>query len=126
MTHIIVSKDCGNSPKNILIQKLSIAFAEVDTNYLLNVIADDIRWNIIGEKLIQGKNDFTEALVALEKCEVKQLSVLHALSHGKVGAVDGRKKMCNGKIFAYCDVYEFTGAKYTRVEEITSFVVEVK
>jgi len=126
MTKVIIGKDCGNSPKNQFLQKLSVAFTEVDADYLLDIIAEEIRWNIIGEKIIQGKADFTKALVQLKKCEVEELTILHALSHGKVGSVHGTKKMNYGELIAYCDVYEFTGAKFSKLNEITSFVVQSK
>jgi hypothetical protein len=52
--------------------------------------------------------------------------ILHALSHGRVGAVDGRKKMSYGGVISYCDIYEFTGANFTKVKEITSYKMELK
>jgi hypothetical protein len=70
MVKVIISKDCGNPPKNQFHPKLSIAFTQVNTDYLHGVISDDISWNIIGEKLVKGKAEFTEALVQLNKHEV--------------------------------------------------------
>ncbi|MBN2117999.1 MAG: hypothetical protein JW730_15585, partial [Anaerolineales bacterium] len=35
MTKIIVSEDCGNSPKNIFIEKMTAAFAKRDAKFLL-------------------------------------------------------------------------------------------
>ena len=109
MTKVIIGKDCGNSPKNQFLQKLSVAFTEVDADFLLDIIAEEIRWNIIGEKIVQGKADFIEAFDQLKKCEIEELTILHALSHGKVGVTHGTKKMSYGELIAYCDVYEFTG-----------------
>jgi hypothetical protein len=126
MTEIIISNDCGNSPKNLLLQTITIALAEGDIDYILGIAAEDIQWHIIGEKTVQGKTSYTEALVKLKTGEVEELTILHAFSHGKVGAVHGRKKMSDGRVFAFCDVYEFTGASFTSVKEISSFLVELK
>jgi hypothetical protein len=126
MTNIIINKDCGNSPKNLLLQKMTIAFAEANADFVLGIAAEDIYWHIIGEKIVLGKASFTEALVELKTGEVEELTILHAISHGKVGAVHGRKKMSDGRVFAFCDVYEFKGASFTSVKEISSFLVELK
>ena len=125
MTTVIVSEDCGNSPKNIFLQNLTIAFAKGDTEYVLNSVTDDIRWNIVGEKLFQGREDFIDSLEMMGDEKVKELTIFHVVSHGKAGAVNGIKKLKNGKTFAFCKVYEFSGAKGTSVREITSYLVEL-
>lgn len=66
MTRVIVGKDCGNSPKNIFLQKLTIALAKRDSILVLSSLTDDILWNILGDKLIEGKDDFTKALERLK------------------------------------------------------------
>lgn len=43
MTKVITSEDCGNSPKNIFLEKLTIAFAKNDFKFILNSVTDDIR-----------------------------------------------------------------------------------
>lgn len=35
MTRIILREDCGNSPKNLLLAKLTTAFAQGSTNFIL-------------------------------------------------------------------------------------------
>ena len=47
MTRVIVSEDCGNSPKNLFLQNLTIAFAKHDSKFILDSVTDDIRWNIL-------------------------------------------------------------------------------
>lgn len=124
MTKVIVSEDCGNSPKNIFAQDLSIAITKGDSKFLLDKVTDDIRWNRVGNKLIQGKNDFAKALEQMKKEKAIQLTVHHVATHGKAGAVNGTGKLKNGKTYAFCDVYEFSSAKAVEVREITSYVIE--
>ncbi len=73
MTRIILGEDCGNSPKNLFVQKLAIQ---------------------------------------------------RVLSHGSTGAVNGTLKSKDGSRRLFCDAYTFNGAKATRVNEITSYVIE--
>ncbi len=125
MTKVIVGEDCGNSPKNLLLEKLTIAFATGESEFILNSITDDIRLNLVGREAIQGREDFTRALERITDDEVVELTIRHVVTHGKAGAVDGRRLLKNGKIYAFCDVYEFKGAKGTHISEMTSYVVEL-
>lgn len=126
MTKVTVSEDCGNSPKNILLQDLTIAFAKGDSAFILPKVTDNFRWNIIGNRLILGKEDLAEALEKIKKAGTVHLIVHHVATHGKAGAVNGTTKLKNGKTYAFCDVYEFSNAKAVAVKEITSYVIEIK
>ena len=126
MTRVITSEDCGNSPKNIFVQDLTIALAKRDSKFPLDSVTDDIRWNIVGDKLIEGKDSFAKALKGMKDDKAVQLTVQHVATHGKAGAVNGTTKMKDGKTRAFCDVYEFSNSKGNTVKEITSYVIEVK
>ena len=126
MTRVIIGKDCGNSPKNIFLEKLTIAFAKGDAKFILGNVTDDIHWNIVGDRLLQGKDNFATALERMKKDQTVELTINHVATHGKAGAVDGTTKLKNGKTRAFCDVYEFNGVKGTRVKEITSYRIEIK
>ena len=125
MTKVIASEDCGNSPKKYLPRKLTIAFAKGNSKFILSNITDDIRWNIIGNTFVQGKDNFAAALERMKNDPAIELTMHHIATHGKAGAVNGTIKLKNGKTRAFCDVYEFRGAKGTSIKEITSYVIEV-
>src|SRR5215204_1279225 len=120
MIKVIVSEDCGNSPKNIFLQNLTIAFAKSDAKFILGNITDDIHWNLVGDRLIQGKANFAEALEQLKLNQTVELIINHVATHGKAGAINGTIKSKNGRTYSFCDVYEFSNAKGDRVKEITS------
>ena len=126
MTRVITSEDCGNSPKNIFVQDLTIALAKRDSKFILGNVTDDIRWNIVGDKLIKGKDSFAKALEKIKSDKAVQLTVHHVATHGKAGAVNGTTKMKDGKTRAFCDVYEFSNSKGNTVKEITTYIIEVK
>jgi hypothetical protein len=126
MTKIIIGEDCGNSPKNLFVQKLTIALAKGDSKYILGNVTDDIRWNIVGDELIQGKENFAKALEQRKAGKAAQLTVQHISTHGKSGAANGTIKFKNGKTRAFCDVYEFKDTKGSSVKEITSYVIEIE
>lgn len=126
MTRIIIKEDCGNSPKNILLQQFTIAIARRDTKFILDTIADPIRWNIVGDRLIEGREDLAEFLRQLKSNKVTLLTIHHIASHGKAGAVDGMQKLDSGETLAFCNVYEFGNTKGTLVSDITSYLIHQK
>jgi hypothetical protein len=126
MTRIMIGEDCGNSPKNIFVQEVTIALAKGDLKSTLDRVTDDIRWNVVGNGVIQGKDRFAESLQEEKNDKVMELSIHHIATHGKAGAVDGRMKLKSGKINAFCNIYEFSNAKGTAIKEIISYRIEIK
>lgn len=126
MTRIIVSKDCGNSPKNNLIQHFTVAFAKRDAKFILDTVTDAIRWNIVGGRSIEGKANLAVFLGQLKNDRVSLLTIHHIASHGKAGAVDGTQKSAAGELLAFCNVYEFGNTKGTLISEVTSYVIPIE
>jgi limonene-1,2-epoxide hydrolase len=122
----MIGEDCGNSPKNIFVQEVTIALSKGDLKSVLDRVTDDIRWNVVGDGVIQGKERFVEALQEEKNDKVVELSIHHIATHGKAGAVDGRMRFKSGKTNAFCNIYEFSNAKGTAVKEIISYRIEVK
>jgi hypothetical protein len=92
----------------------------------LKHVTDDVRWNLVGDRLIEGKVKMGELLEQMKNDKVTELTIHHIATHGKAGAVDGRMKFEKGKTIAYCNVYEFSSAKGTIVREISSYEIELK
>jgi hypothetical protein len=126
MTKVIVSEGCGNSPKNTFVEKLVIAIAKGDSKFMFASITEDIRWNFVGGRLIEGRENFVEAFEQMKKNKALELSIDHIATHGKSGAADGKIKMESGKTFGFCDVFEFNGVKAQGIRSITSYVIEIK
>jgi hypothetical protein len=123
MTKVIVHEDCGNSPKNLFVQKMIIAIAKGDARFMLKHVSDDIRWNIVGGRVFQGKEEVARVL---EGIDVAELNIRHIATHGKAGAADGTLKLTDGRTQAFCDVFEFTNSKGDGVKEITTYVIGIK
>jgi ketosteroid isomerase-like protein len=126
MTRIIIDEDCGNSPKNIFVQDFTIALAKGDSKFILNHITDDVRWEVVGDKVMQGKDRFAEALEERKNDQALELTIHHVATHGKAGAVNGRMKFKNKRTHAFSNVYEFSNTKGTSIKGITSYVIEIR
>lgn len=125
MTKIISSPNCGNSPKMTFLKEFNIAFAKGNLEFLIENVTDDIVWNVIGDRKIEGKERFTEQLARMKSEKAKELIIDHILSHGKEGASSGTIKMQNGKKYAFSDFYVFKNTKSTDLKSITSYIIEI-
>lgn len=125
MTKITLSAICGNAPKKEFLKEINIAFAKGDTDFLVESVIDNFGWNIIGDKKIEGKINFSEELERMKTQEVVELILDHVLTHGKEGAASGIMKMQNAKAYAFSDFYEFSGAKGIKIKSITSYLIEI-
>ena len=126
MTRIMIGEDCGNSPKNLFVQELTIALTKGDLKSVLDRVTDDIRWNVVGDGVIQGKDRVAEALQEEKNDTAVELSIHHIATHGKASAVDGRMKFKSGKTHAFCNIYEFSNAKGIAIKEIISYRIEIE
>lgn len=126
MTKIIVDADCGNSPKNIFLKDLIIAFAKGNSKFILENVTDDIVWNIVGNKLLEGKANVAKWLSQRLETKVAELSIDRVATHGKSGFINGKLKFKNGKTSMFCDAYEFSNTKGSAVKVITSYIIETK
>jgi hypothetical protein len=92
--------------------------------FLLNVVTDDVHWNLVGHKSSHGAGEFIEALRKVSQTsEVTELAIHHVVTHGKAGAVNGVRKHKDGVTCDFCTVYEFSNAKGTSVSGITHYAI---
>lgn len=104
MTKIKSIPDCGNSPKMEFIKKFNIAFAEGDMKFLAESVTDEIVWNMVGDKKIEGKAKFVELLEEMKTQTASELTLHQILCDGNGGAANGVLKMDNGNEIAFSDV----------------------
>jgi len=125
MTKIISSPNCGNSPKMEFLKQFNIAFAEGNVAFLTKNVTDDIVWNMIGDKKIEGIKAFTEELKKMQSVKASELRIDQILSHGKEGAANGIMIMVNGEHYAFSDFYVFQSAKGEKIKAITSYGIKL-
>lgn len=94
---LIRSGECGNSPKNAFVEEFTI---------------DLITGSRLDDRMADGAAPPTVPWQNLDL-----LHVIHAISHGKVGAANGTV-MCDGKIVHFACVLEFSTAKADRVRTV--------
>ncbi|MEX0662636.1 MAG: nuclear transport factor 2 family protein [Balneolaceae bacterium] len=108
------------------LEEFNKAFARSDTDFILQHVSDDISWTIYGDFSIQGKEAFAKELKKMESPEPFELIINNIITHGRSAAVDGTMTSPDGKVYAFCDLYKFSGLKNPKIKEMNSYVVEIK
>lgn len=124
MTRIVGSGDCGNSPKNQLLEKLAIALAIGDPA-ALELLSDDSIWQQLGQAEQQGHTAIQSYLAQIERQQIAEVRIEHVVNHGKAGAVNGSVCYTNGRSIAFCHMFEFSNTKGSAVKQIKSYLIEV-
>lgn len=123
MLKINVDEDCGNAPKKLLLRDFEIALAQHALAELRQLVAEDIHWNKVGDKVIKGA-DAMAAEVGRGKSNATELTLEKIITHGKTGAVNGTLQLEDGSSYAFCNVYTFSSnAKSAKINAITSYVI---
>ncbi|MFD2044892.1 hypothetical protein ACFSTA_14505 [Ornithinibacillus salinisoli] len=123
---VFCEESCGNAPKKLLLKDFTIAFANNDYLYMENHTTDDICWNIVGDKRIQGKEQFLKAAEQIKEQQVIELHISNIITHGKLAAVNGRLNLENDICYEICDIYLFSSSgKDAKIKEITSYIIKV-
>lgn len=117
MTKLNRSADCGNSPKNKMVEDIGIALEVRDTEFLSSVLDSEAVWSC-SSSIATTTEKILHTLSSLDKPAA--LTIDHVMSHGKVGAVNGFAEGRKGEQ-RFCHVIEFTSTKCNRVKRIESY-----
>ena len=112
--------------KNI-VQEINASFMEGNTEKFLSLCDENVRWDLLGEKSIEGKTAIREFMSAMDGCPAPQFSVRDIVADGDVVMCHGDMKMKDDKgadqEYGYCDVYHFAGGQVT---SLRSYIVPFK
>jgi hypothetical protein len=110
--------------------QISEAFSHHDFEAAYPYLADDVRWNLVGQRRVEGKEtviavcrESAAYLTGVVTDFVKFRTVVTADCVVIDSVAEYRDKEENLSYVASCDIYDFTNGK---VSEITSYTVEVE
>jgi ketosteroid isomerase-like protein len=114
------------SAKNItLIKKINQAFAEGDSDFFLNCLADDAKWTVISISSIIGKENISKALKTRTLEKLPEITVNDISSEGESVIVKstGIAESKTGYPYqaSYNDVYRLENGK---IKEFITYVIE--
>lgn len=125
MPNITVKPDCSNSPQKALLRDFISAFAHADVDAILAPMSDDIVWNLVGDAVIEGKDNVREMMEGMENAGTSDLVIETIITHGRDAAVNGVIKSNSGQTHAFCDVVQFDGAAGMEITTMTSYSIEL-
>ena len=117
MNRLNRSTDCGNSPKNKMVEDIGIALEMRDRDYLTTILDSGAVWGY-SRSIMTTAEKILDALIAQDIPAA--LTICHALCHGKVGAVNGYVERGKSEQH-FCHIIEFTSTKCHRVKRIDSY-----
>ncbi len=116
--------------KRDFLDKMNIAFADCNTEFIAANVTEDIKWVIIGEKTISGIEDFKESLEKMSLGGPLEIVVKDMIITGHKALVEGVVKMKKGpnhkNKYAFCDVYIFDNGSDNMVKELRTYITRLK
>ena len=115
--------DCNNAPKKQVIRDFNIAFAQGDVAGVLSFLSEEVEWDIVGKKVLQGKTAVEAELNRMAETAFQSLSLDIVLTHGKFGSAVGKLTSVNGEVYRFSDTYEFVSAGKHTIQRFISFAI---
>ncbi len=106
-----------------LLKKISEEFAKGNLQFCVAYLADNIKWNILGNSPIIGKEQVLEVSKMQELESFPIITIKNVVAEGYYVVVEstGKAKTKNGKPYnqTYCEVFKFDDEK---LQEITTYL----
>jgi ketosteroid isomerase-like protein len=112
-----------------IINSVNDAFLQGNNEAFIEHCADNIRWTMVGETVIEGKQALREFMTPdRPPCPPPRFTVDTLIVEGDHAVAHGPMEMANAEgetgFYRYCDVYRFDGAG--KIAELTSYVIKTK
>ena len=122
---LTVNEDCGNAPRKLVLRDFNVAWAAGDVAAVADWVTDDVWWNRVGDRVVEGKGELERAVAEMTGDAATRLRIDNIITHGATAAVNGAVELDSGSRYEFCDVYRFAGhGKNARIAEIASYAVQ--
>ena len=101
------------------VKQVNAAFNENNIEGFLEVCAENVKWTMIGDKVVEGKDGIREFAASMGDMEPPVITNKNIIAEGDSVAAYGEMTM-GGKKYDYCDIYQFQAGK---IAELSSYVV---
>lgn len=120
MPEIILSGECGNSPKNAFAEQLAVALMTGDDRNLSEWLTPDCSADLPGPGHLDGVAAIGSAMKK-QAANLDRIEIHHAITHGRVGAVNGEVSAA-GTRRGFALVFEFRNTKADSVAAIRLYL----
>lgn len=110
-----------------IVEKVNDAFSEGNIEAFLELCTDDIRWTIVSDQTVTGKDAIREFMKGTGDTEAPTFTADKIIAENDSAVCYGQMTMkekegCAG-IYEYCDIYGF---KDKKISELRTFMVKLK
>ena len=109
-----------------IVEKVNAAFAENNVEGFLSFCADDVKWTMIGDKPVNGKDAIRQWMATMD-FEPPKFTVDNVIAEGDFVVAHGdmtmKDKDDKAVPYSYCDIYRFRDDK---IVELRSFVIKTE
>lgn len=109
------------------IKQVNAAFGANNIEGFLELCAENVKWTMVGDKVVEGKDGIREFAASMGEMEPPKIMNKDLIAEGDSVAAYGEMTMKDkdGKTvpYAYCDVYRFQADK---IVELNSYVVKTE
>ena len=106
-----------------LLKEISEQFARGNMEFVAPHLADGVRWNVLGEETIVGREQVLEVSKMLQLQSFPRITIKNVVSEGDFVVVEstGEATTNNGKPYnqSYCEVFRFADGE---LREITTYL----
>ncbi|QQK74866.1 nuclear transport factor 2 family protein [Salicibibacter cibarius] len=110
-----------------LFQKMNNAFATGDVGLIIENVAENIQWNMVGNSQVEGKRAVMEMMEPMRGVVAEEYVTKNIITGGNAGVIEGTMLMPmeNGekKTYAFCDIYKLD--QDGKIEELTAYLIEM-
>lgn len=101
-----------------LLKKVSEEFAKGNFEFSAAYLADYIKWNILGNAPVIGKEEVLEVSQMLQLESFPEITIKNVVAEGNCVVVEstGKARTKNGKPYnqTYCEVFQFNDEKFKK------------
>lgn len=114
-----------NRDRDKIINEFNEAFAKSDVDTILKYVSEDIKWNIIGDRVVEGKENFANYIREMASQDPMDFSLNTTIHQDLQAVLEGQVTSSEGKVYAFCDIYTFDGIDSDKISSLISYVIEV-
>lgn len=111
------------------VSKCNDAFLKGDADYIINRVAEDVVWELVGETTLKGKEEIRKMLEPMRGVKIEEHHTETILTQGNQAIVQGTMVMPDGngnKInYAFCDMYSFKDETSEQIQVLKAFIIEI-
>ena len=119
---LLIDADCENAPRKAQVRDLLIALSERRVEDVVDELAADVEWDVVGSVAHRGRDDVAFAISGPPD---RSLHIRNLLSHGKQVAAEGITTSARKEVAHFAHVVTYSGhGKAAKIRSIVTYRID--